>query len=394
MVLDPKAHALRCLLAAYETRDVYGVDHACYGAGVSRCIDMLKTLHEKASSVTIALVSGGVLIDGAMITDRWAAAAPLIARLQARGVEGIRLSAGISAEDLQWLFDTAQNVTATVSPSRRVVVGKVSGPAGESHSVHSSAVAAPLPPLAATPDDSADVAMVGSLRESWSALLTRSGGQQDGRIATLASRIIAATVSNRQSIVPLIELKSYDEYTFVHVTNVAILSSALAEAIGIAGTPLQHVTEAALLHDVGKWTIPKRILSKAGNLTDEERAVVRQHPVIGAAVLAGTRGVSDLAIITAYEHHLRLDGKGYPETGSIRRPSTPSQIVQIADIFDALRSNRPYRAGMPLEQCLSVMDKEAGCAFDRGLYQVFCDRVVGRVAGRVGPAAGMSAAAA
>jgi HD-GYP domain-containing protein (c-di-GMP phosphodiesterase class II) len=67
--------------------------------------------------------------------------------------------------------------------------------------------------------------------------------------------------------------------------------------------------------------------------------------------------------------------------------------VQIADIFDALRSNRPYRAGMPLEQCLSVMDKEAGCAFDRALYQVFCDRIVGRVAGRIGDE-GLPAAAA
>jgi putative nucleotidyltransferase with HDIG domain len=364
---------------------VYGVDHACCDAGITRCLEALNALPAQPSaSITIALVTGGVLIDGAMVTERWASAAPLIVRLHTRGVEGVRISAGVTADDLQWLFETARDVTATASPSRRVVVGKVNTTHTDSRNPPSAGADTAAPLLSARCANTAgDSAMVGSLRESWSTLLTRAGGQQDARIAMMASRIIAATASNRQSLVPLIELKTYDEYTFVHVTNVAILSSALAEAVGITGSALQQVTEAALLHDVGKWTIPKRILSKAGNLTDEERAIVRQHPVVGAALLSGTRGVSDLAIIVAYEHHLRVDGKGYPEAGGIRRPSVPSQVVQIADIFDALRSNRPYRAGMPLEQCLSVMDKEAGCAFDRALYQVFCDRIVGRVAGRI-----------
>jgi putative nucleotidyltransferase with HDIG domain len=157
--------------------------------------------------------------------------------------------------------------------------------------------------------------------------------------------------------------------------NVAILSAALAEAVGMSQNQVFELILAALLHDVGKQRTPLEILNKPGMLDALERKRMEQHTVDGAAILLSRRGVPDVAPIVAYEHHANVDGTGYP--GRIPGgPHLASQIVHVADVFDALRTNRPYRAALDEAKVRSILMEGAGKSFDPALVDLFLERVV------------------
>jgi hypothetical protein len=118
---------------------------------------------------------------------------------------------------------------------------------------------------------------------------------------------------------------------------------ALGEYLGVGPTMTRALGFAGLLHDLGKIRIPLEILNKAGRLTPEERQVVEAHPVEGARMLLAGRAPMEHAAVVAYEHHLMLDGGGYPRLHYPRAAQYPSRIVHVCDVFDALRTRRPYR---------------------------------------------------
>ena len=121
-----------------------------------------------------------------------------------------------------------------------------------------------------------------------------------------------AVVQNRSALMALTALKDYDNYTFTHMVNVSILTMAQARGLGIDGPLLREFGLAALMHDIGKVKTPAEILNKPDKLTDEEFAIMKRHVVDGAEILRGTPEIPALAPVVAFEHHLRLDGTGYP----------------------------------------------------------------------------------
>jgi putative nucleotidyltransferase with HDIG domain len=180
--------------------------------------------------------------------------------------------------------------------------------------------------------------------------------------------------------IPLAALKSHDDYTITHIVNVALLSMALAEAVGFSTTLVRDVGVSALLHDVGKLHVPAAVLNEGGRLSDEQRRIIRGHPEHGARILLSTAGVPQLAVTVAFEHHLQYDGGGYPTVPRSWKMNLASEITHIADVFDALRSNRPYRAALPRDRIVEIMMRDAGTVFDPGLVRTFFDLVVPRAA--------------
>ena len=186
---------------------------------------------------------------------------------------------------------------------------------------------------------------------------------------------IADVVSdNKNGLLPLAALKQHDEYTAAHVVNVAILSAALSESLGFKDTDVHEICVAALLHDIGKRNIPKELLNKNGRLNPDEQRIMQTHPVDGARMLLNSPGVPELAVIVTYEHHLSPHA-GYPQTPDHWEAHPVSRLVQIADVFDALRTNRPYRPALPVPQILEIMQAEAGTVFDPDLLDVFFQQI-------------------
>lgn len=162
-----------------------------------------------------------------------------------------------------------------------------------------------------------------------------------------------------------------DTYTKGHSTSVSKYSEALARAINLPEKEINRIMLGALLHDVGKIGIPENVLKKEGPLSDEEWAIMKQHPVIGVEkVLKPNASLRDLIPIVKY-HHERIDGRGYPDNLPGKDIPLAAKIVAIADTYHALTSDRPYRSGMSIEQAISILEEGAGTQWDADLVRSF-----------------------
>ncbi len=180
-----------------------------------------------------------------------------------------------------------------------------------------------------------------------------------------------AVVRNRSALMALTALKDYDNYTFTHMVNVSILTMAQARGLGVEGALLREFGFAALMHDIGKVKTPSEILNKPDKLTDEEFAVMKRHTIDGAEILRGTPDIPTLAPVVAFEHHLRIDGSGYPDGISRPNLNLATMLCGIADVYDAMRSQRKYQQAFPSDRILAVLQRNDGTQFDQNLVRRF-----------------------
>ena len=174
-------------------------------------------------------------------------------------------------------------------------------------------------------------------------------------------------------LVPLLELRAFDEYTTTHSLNVSVLTMALAERMGIAAREVRTFGVAGLLHDLGKVRVPIDILNKPGKLTDEEREVMQRHPADGARIILTSDRELDLAATVAYEHHIMIDGGGYPRCHFHRACHAASLLVHVCDVYDALRTHRPYRGAWESERVLAYIEERAGSEFEPEVARKFVE---------------------
>jgi putative nucleotidyltransferase with HDIG domain len=194
-------------------------------------------------------------------------------------------------------------------------------------------------------------------------LLGRGADLDPARKAALLERLSGA-------------LESRDLYTHGHSRRVTRHSHRIARQLGLSAADAARIRTAAALHDVGKIETPRGVLNKPGRLTDEEFAVIKRHPVDGAKMVA-VLGDDELTAIVRH-HHERLDGAGYPDGlvgGSI---PLGARIIAVADTFDALTSNRPYRSGCRHKKALDILRAEAGKQLDPDVVAAFLSYYSGR----------------
>jgi HD-GYP domain-containing protein (c-di-GMP phosphodiesterase class II) len=179
-------------------------------------------------------------------------------------------------------------------------------------------------------------------------------------LSDIVSGFINIFADYADPLLTLVPLRNIDEYTFTHSLNVCLLNLAQATALGIEGQLLHDIGLSAMLHDVGKLFIPEEILNKPGELDEKERQIMQQHPVRGAEYLLDTPGVPRMAVLNAYEHHLRFDLQGYPNIKKEWKQNLCSHLTSISDLYDALRTKRPYREPIKLEVTLSIIEEQMG----------------------------------
>jgi putative two-component system response regulator len=188
----------------------------------------------------------------------------------------------------------------------------------------------------------------------------------------VGSRIVGLQTSQTvvYAFARAVEAKS--PYTRGHSERVTQYALALAERIGLAPAERECLHRGGLLHDIGKISVPDTILNKPGKLSAEERAVIEQHPTQGVLMLEALQSMSDVIPLVRW-HHERLDGKGYPDGLAGEAIPLAVRVLSVADVYDALASDRPYRAGLPREACLKILrDDAAGGGLDAELVEQFC----------------------
>jgi len=176
---------------------------------------------------------------------------------------------------------------------------------------------------------------------------------------------------DKEIVIPLLQLKEFDQYTTTHSLNVAVLAMALSEYMGMGPKDVRGFGVAGLLHDLGKVRIPKEVLTKPGKLTDDEWTIMRRHPVDGAKIIYESDRQLDLASAVAYEHHIMINGGGYPHRHFQRDCHKASKLVHICDVYDAMRTNRPYREAWEAERVLEMLEKGIGWDFDEEIGRAF-----------------------
>jgi HD-GYP domain-containing protein (c-di-GMP phosphodiesterase class II) len=163
-------------------------------------------------------------------------------------------------------------------------------------------------------------------------------------------------------VAAVLELARQDSELFVHGFGVGKLAERLALALGLTSSYATRIRLAGLLHDIGKLAVPRSVLSKAGALTSRERRVIERHPAIGAAVVQLAGLVDEASWIR--HHHERMDGLGYPDRLVANEIPLPSRIILVADAFDALTSDRPYRPAQAPAEAFAEIAAHGGSQFD------------------------------
>ena len=188
--------------------------------------------------------------------------------------------------------------------------------------------------------------------------------------APLVEEISNSIMRNPGALISLARLKTSDDYTYMHSVAVCALMIALARQLGFAEEPTRDAGMAGLLHDLGKAMIPNEILGKPGKLTDAEFDIIKTHPAEGHKLLLGGTGISDMVKDVCLHHHEKVDGSGYPKGLNGETMSTFAKMGAVCDVYDAITSNRPYKAGWDPAESIKRMAEWKG-HFDPQVFQAF-----------------------
>ena len=305
---------VRRLTAAVRANQLYAPSHPLAGRALKALAESAGQLLAEDGSVTVGFIDNEVVVGEIPLVQVGDAFAELLRRVRQVGIERIVFDRGVEPDELGVLVETlarperagvtgpgqAADPLAVLGKLTRIRVGRLSL---DERVEASSADVATIRRLYTD-----GVSIAGALWE----MTQREGIPDPKQAKALVDSLAQAVAQNRTALMALTALKDYDNYTFTHMVNVSILVMAQARSLGIDGTLLREFGLAALMHDIGKVRTPLEVLNKPDKLTDAEFAIMRMHVVDGAEILRRTPDIPALAPVVAFEHHLRLDGTGYP----------------------------------------------------------------------------------
>jgi putative nucleotidyltransferase with HDIG domain len=340
------------------------------GQAISELMAALKNLLREHTFPSFAFRQGEVEYEGELLSElrnwEWSL------RLQQGGIERLDITPGTTREDLEGFVEevVARLYLREGGASARELHGQSGIRFGELDIAEAGVGnETPVPPLTLSLDAETEAV-------SWlSDHVAQHGVVPAREAATVVQLLSIAMHSERDIVVPLVQLKSVDQYTTTHSINVSCVSMALAEHLDYCSTDVRAIGEAALLHDVGKTKIPLEVLNKKGKLTDSEWKLIQEHTVEGARILLTSGAGMELPATVAYEHHLSFNGEGYPELAYRRQTHEASRLVQVCDVYDALRTRRPFRPPWPADRTIKFLEEKAGTHLDPEYVSAFIQMI-------------------
>lgn len=359
---------------------LYGAHHPMTAAAVSTSRATISG-ELRAAEVEVSIAGDILLTDGRPVPTRIAAVNKLLKRCHERDIGSIVFSRGFDDREFGALVGilTADPgdikelggpaVALSARGAERIRIMDDPGEEEEEEPEDGEDARRLYDLALRTVEESMEQARLGTLRSV-------------GGVRTAARLLMGAILRDTSALLALTTIQRYDIYTFAHSVNVGILSLCLGAELGMTGQMLEMLGVGALLHDIGKTTVPKEILLKPAELSAEEFESIRAHPEEGARMLQKIPAIGAIPPLMAYEHHMTLDGGGYPERAPGYKISEPAQVVCVVDRYDAMTSVRPYRNAFPPDKALQHMSALAGQETDRrvtlalvgmlGIYPVGC----------------------
>ena len=372
MSIDPTARIpvydelLRRFASGVRAAQLYAADHPLLARNVDGLVAALKALHQQHASIPVGIVGHELVVCDTPLPKTSASMGELIKRLRDHQIERIAFERGITADEVSAFIHAVAALGSKTDGGERTLqfahirVGRINAEERRNDGIGSDMAA--IRQLYSKAVKAAEVL--------WDSATAEGQPDMPAALQTVDGLADAVT-QNRTALVALTAMRSYDNYTFTHMVNVSILTMGQARALGIEGRLLREFGLSALMHDIGKVRTPKEILNKPGKLTDEEFVIMRRHPVDGAEILRRTPEMPILAPVVAFEHHLRNDGTGYPFGAKRAALNLGTMLCSIADVYDAMRSQRTYQQAFPTDRILAVLRQSDGSQFDQHLVRRF-----------------------
>lgn len=345
---------LRHLTTATSTAGLYAPDHPqvarlCQQAHAELARGMAGRVEVSLLRVDDQLAVEGQPLDRTLYTERFARL------LKRRGIGHLKFTSGIAVEELTSLSASLIGTQTAMLSSPNLRLGQVEVRHRQDDTTDHSQLEVDVSGIFSVVGQE-ELARVMEVYEA----VRRGRKLQVVGLSEIIAKFIDVFDQYADPLLVLIPLRDMDEYTFTHSLNVCLLNLAQASSLGIKGEFLNDIGLAAMLHDIGKLFVPVEILTKPGVLTEDEWTMMRAHPIKGAEYLLSHAGVPRLAVINAYEHHMRFDLGGYPRRKEGWQQNLVSQMTTISDIYDALRTRRPYRDSLSIEAVLEQIVKLKG----------------------------------
>jgi len=361
------------LTAAVTNIGLYSATHPQVGQYVDKTHTMIAGLLQTSPEVTFLLVGNDLVAGDRPLPSDSAYVAHFTRILRRKSIERVTFVAGLPRAELQgFIQDLATPDAVSIKTTGFIKLGKVelrvkqAGGGGQ----HGWVGAEDAPPEVIEELVNLTATELDELKDLY--IRIKMHKQIDVRgVDGMVKRFIRGFREEVNPLRMLASLKSSNEYTFTHVVNVGILTMAQAESLGFTGEHLHQIGVASFLHDIGKLYVPEEILNKGGKLSADERMIIETHTTKGARYLMGTAGIPKLAVLASLEHHLKFDGTGYPSIKGGWTPNIASQMISIADVFDAMRSRRSYQEPQPMGKIESILKGGAGKSFNPKLVDNF-----------------------
>jgi putative nucleotidyltransferase with HDIG domain len=359
---------LRRFAAALRAVQLYAPGHPLVARSITAFGETLAMIHATAPSIAIGIVGEELVVGDIPVPKAAESMGRLMRQLQDAGIERIVIDRGVPHPELAQLAQSlgkpdSKDATKALGQLKHVRVGRLQ--VEQRSEVPQGDVAT----YRRLYDDAVNVA-----ETIWES--ARTEGKPDADAGRAVVDTLAHEVSqNRTALLALTALKNYDSYTFTHMVNVSILTMGQARGLGMDGSLLREIGLAALMHDIGKVKTPGEILNKTEKLTEKEFEILRRHTVDGAEILRQTPEMPTLAPVIAFEHHLRLDGSGYPAGVTRSSLNLGTMLCGIADVYDAMRSQRVYQEAFATDRILAVLQRNDGTQFDQNLVRRFSQLV-------------------
>jgi HD-GYP domain-containing protein (c-di-GMP phosphodiesterase class II) len=356
--------------AAINNIRLYSTNHPQARRHLDAAYDVLTDLFRMEETLTFILIEDDLVVGKEPLRTREPHPVQLISILRENGLERLSLIKGLEKEEFAgFIFECAVPEKTSLKTTAFIKLGKVAVDVAAASGL--------------SEEEAEKYQQLNQVRqEGYSDLegvLENIKARRPIDIKTVTGQIQELVRGFPRDMNPLhllAPLETAEDYTAMHMVNVCLLTISQARSLGFKGKHIHQIGIAALLFDIGKLFISDAIIAKPAALTKKERKIIETHTVKGARYIMNMEEVPKLAVLCALEHHRRFDGTGYPVLSEGWEPHIVSQMIAVADAFDAMRSQRAYQDAKPLEEIIAIIKKERAVAFNPLLVDNFLKLVL------------------
>ncbi len=359
---DIKELVLQSLNGALKSRKFYPAGHPSIAASTRKTLQHINSAFGDRNNLLIGLVNQSLIIDDIPVVDAEKNYPDIIRHMEDRNAEAVIFEKGLTENELSAFIDAfAADNELPANELQRILASK--------DVTHITIKSLPMGrrSILEVYNDAVEV-VINTMAEVRMGKIPRSEP-----VNNIINELDESVFSDPNAMIGLTMIKNYDNYLYNHSVNVSILSIALARAMKLDSQTLHIVGVSSLLHDIGKTGVSEDIIRKPGGLSSEEWEKIKEHPRLGSNIIRRMSGMDESTGRIIFEHHVKFDHSGYPETSSSLHPL--SQIVTIADAYDALTTLRVYQQPRNPVEAIKVMMSLSGKHFDPKVLKSFINMI-------------------